>query len=126
MTKDNISKSQECTTNIGPKQRRKRLFMGLTVHAITIVLSAVFIHYHLGLWWKSALFIPFFMGFLGLIQAQKKVCVMYAQQSTRNMDNGTEKIEDESIADEIRKKAKKIYLVSLLSSIFMTIVIMAI
>lgn len=113
-------------TNIGPKQRRKRLFMGLAMHTITILVSAAFIHYGLGLWWKATLFVPFFIGFLGLIQAQKKVCVMYAQQGTRNMDAGTEKIEEQDLICRIQKKARGIYIISILSAVFMTMVIMAI
>lgn len=119
----NNNNTSACIANIGPRQRRMRVFLGLIVHTIAILTATAFIHYHVSPWWKASLFIPFFIGFLGLIQAQKKVCVIFANRGTRNMDSGSEPIEDENISHAIQKKARGIYIISLISAIFMTIVI---
>lgn len=112
--------------NIGSKERRKRLFLGLAVHAVTLCVAAAFIHYDVGIWWRAGLFLPFWLGFLGLIQAQLKTCVMYAAKDSCNMDNGVEKIKDGNVAAKLRKKAKSVYITSLVSALFMTIMVMVI
>ena len=58
--------------NIGPKETRKRLLMGVAMLAVGIVLSAVFAHADLSRGWYAALFLPFWIGSLALSQARKK------------------------------------------------------
>jgi hypothetical protein len=58
--------------NIGPKETRKRLLMGVAMLAVGIVLAAVFAHADLSRGWYAALFLPFWIGSLALSQARKK------------------------------------------------------
>lgn len=58
--------------NIGPKEIRKRLLMGVAVLALGVVLAVVFAHAGVSRGWYAALFLPFWLGTLALSQARKK------------------------------------------------------
>jgi hypothetical protein len=58
--------------NIGPKEVRKRLLLGVAMLAIGVVLAIIFTRAGVSLGWYSVLFLPFWMGTLALFQARKK------------------------------------------------------
>jgi hypothetical protein len=58
--------------NIGPKETRKRLLMGVSMLAIGVVLAVIFTYAGVSRGWYSVLFLPFWMGTLALFQARKK------------------------------------------------------
>ncbi len=58
--------------NIGPKEVRKRLYMGVAMLAMGVVLAAVFAHGGTSRGWYALLFLPFWMGTLPVSEARKK------------------------------------------------------
>ena len=58
--------------NIGPKETRKRLLMGVAVLALGVALAVIFSRADVSRGWYAALFLPFWMGTLGISQARKK------------------------------------------------------
>ncbi|MGH7873821.1 MAG: hypothetical protein ACREQO_16575 [Candidatus Binatia bacterium] len=66
----NVGKAE--LANIGPKETRKRLLMGVAMLALGVVLAVVFSHAGVGRGWYAALFLPFWMGTLAVSQARKK------------------------------------------------------
>jgi hypothetical protein len=58
--------------NIGPKEIRKRLLMGVAMLALGVVLAVVFAHTEVSGGWYAALLLPFWMGTLPVSQARKK------------------------------------------------------
>jgi hypothetical protein len=58
--------------NIGPKEVRKRLLLGVVMLAIGVVLAVIFTHAGVRRGWYSVLFLPFWMGTLAISQARKK------------------------------------------------------
>ena len=58
--------------NIGPKEIRKRLLMGVAMLAMGIVLAVMLAHAGVSHGWYAVLFLPFWMGRLGISQARKK------------------------------------------------------
>jgi len=63
---------KEELANIGPKEARKRLLMGVAMLAIGVVLAIIFTRAGVSRGWYSVLFLPFWMGTLALFQARKK------------------------------------------------------
>lgn len=61
-----------CVINIGPKESRKRLIMGVVVLAVGIGVAIALIFTDPSRWWRIGLFLPFWMGALGLFQAMGK------------------------------------------------------
>ena len=66
----NVGKAE--LANIGPKETRKRLLMGLAMLALGVILAVVFAHAGVSRGWYAALFLPFLMGTLTVSQARKK------------------------------------------------------
>ena len=66
----NVGKAE--LANIGPKETRKRLLMGVAMLAMGVVLAVIFTHVGVSRGWYAALFLPFWMGTLGISQARKK------------------------------------------------------
>ena len=58
--------------NIGPKEARKRMLMGVAMLSIGVVLAVIFTHAGVSHGWYSMLFLPFWMGTLPISQARKK------------------------------------------------------
>jgi hypothetical protein len=58
--------------NIGPKETRKRLLMGVAMLGVGVALAVVLAHAGVSRGWYAALLLPFWMGTLPLSQARKK------------------------------------------------------
>jgi len=66
----NVGKAK--LANIGPKETRKRVLMGVAMLAVGVVLAIIFTHAGVSRGWYSVLFLPFWTGTLGISQARKK------------------------------------------------------
>jgi len=66
----NVGKADRA--NIGPKEARKRLLLGVAMLAMGVVLAVIFTYAGLSRGWYSVLFLPFWIGTLGISQARKK------------------------------------------------------
>jgi hypothetical protein len=60
----------ETAGNIGPRERRKRMAMGIAMLALGAALAAVLTARGAAPWWRASLFVPFWLGALGLLQAR--------------------------------------------------------
>lgn len=58
--------------NLGPKETRKRLVMGVVMLAAGVGLAVALIGGGSDRWWRLVVFFPFWMGALGLFQAKEK------------------------------------------------------
>ncbi|MPZ13148.1 MAG: hypothetical protein GEU73_01760 [Chloroflexi bacterium] len=61
-----------CIPNIGPAQRRRRLFSGIVMAAVGIGLLAAFAAFSAGHLWGLVLFLPYWGGATGVFQALEK------------------------------------------------------
>jgi hypothetical protein len=66
----NVGKAE--LANIGPREIRKRLIMGVAMLGLGVVLAVIFTHAGVSRGWYAALFLPFWMGTLAISQARKK------------------------------------------------------
>jgi hypothetical protein len=66
----NVGKAE--LANIGPKETRKRLIMGVAMLAMGVVMAVIFTRAGVSRGWYAALFLPFWMGTLAVSQARKK------------------------------------------------------
>ncbi|MBD3380729.1 MAG: hypothetical protein GF404_00890 [candidate division Zixibacteria bacterium] len=106
--------------NIGPKESRRRMFFGLLVFAVTIVILGVMMATDISRWWRLALFIPFSMAALGFIQSTRKTCVVLATQGACNFDRGEEPISDENVRALLLARSRTIRIQSMLAGLILT------
>ena len=66
----NVGKAE--LANIGRREIRKRLIIGVAMLAVGVVLAVVFAHTGVSRGWYAALYLPFWMGTLAISQARKK------------------------------------------------------
>jgi hypothetical protein len=55
--------------NIGPREERKRLIMGVAALALSVGITIELIYFGVDRWWRLVLFFPFWLGALGIFQA---------------------------------------------------------
>jgi hypothetical protein len=67
-----MSAGNTAPVNIGPKETRKRLVLGIIMLAVGVTLAVIFSRAGVSRWSYSALFLPFWMGTLAFSQARKK------------------------------------------------------
>ena len=60
-----------CLINIGPKESRKRFVMGIGTLAAGVILAVLFILGDVERKWRMVLLLPFWIGALGIFQAQR-------------------------------------------------------
>jgi hypothetical protein len=66
----NVGKAE--FANIGPREIRKRLIMGVAMLAMGVVMAVIFTHAGVSRGWYAVLLLPFWMGTLAISQARKK------------------------------------------------------
>ena len=55
--------------NIGPREERKRLIMGIVALAVGLGIAAGLMVIGVDRWWRLGLFFPFWIAALGIFQA---------------------------------------------------------
>ncbi|MBI3307342.1 MAG: hypothetical protein HYZ84_06040 [Candidatus Omnitrophica bacterium] len=97
-------------SNIGPAQRRRRVRMGTISLIFSVAAGIYLVSQGFSRPFRFGLFVPFFFGMFGLIQAREKTCAVLAEMGTCNMDFGTKKLQDTDIISALKKKGRKILL----------------
>ncbi len=59
-----------CIQNIGPREWRRRLVMGAGTLAAGVALALALMVTGVDRWWRVGLFVPFWVGALGVFQAR--------------------------------------------------------
>src|SRR4029453_15032497 len=106
--------------NIGPKETRKRLLIGVVMVAVGVVLAVMFSYAGVTRGGYSVLFLPFWMGTLALSQAPKKTRVVLAAGGARKMNGSEEPLGDEAADKRLRSQARWIYVESAIAAFILT------
>jgi hypothetical protein len=61
-----------CIPNIGPQERRRRLYSGVIGLIFSVVILAVLMLTGVVVWWRLALFLPLWMSMSGIFQARER------------------------------------------------------
>lgn len=120
-----MSSRESAAINIGPRERRKRRVMGIVFLLFGAGLAFWLITAEMPRWSRIVIFFPLWIAGLGLIQAREKICIALAAGALCNMDAGTEAIKDRQLADELRRKARRINRRALMIAAAITLVALA-
>lgn len=94
--------------NIGPRERRKRRLLGVVALTVGVSLAFVLVIMQAPRWSRAIIFFPIWIAGLGLIQSRDKTCIALAAAGKRNMDTGEETLDDETLIEQLRGKARRI------------------
>lgn len=108
--------------NIGPKGRQRRFMMGVGMLGLSLVSAAILKFSGTERVWSLTLFLPIFVGVLGLIQARERTCALLAEFGLKNMDTCELKIDDTKIAKTLRRRGRMIFLQSALWAVALTVI----
>lgn len=64
--------SSACIPNIGPRERQRRLTIGIVMFAIVVLVSAILVLTGAPRAWRLFVLFPAWVGSLGLFQAKEK------------------------------------------------------
>ena len=104
----------DAACNIGPSQRRRRLWIGLPL----LVVGGIASFLTAG-WWPLPLV---FVGFLGVFQARAGTCVALAARGATHMDTGPQLLQDPAQTAFFRKRARGIYARTLIATLALLLV----
>lgn len=96
------------TANINKAGQRKRLIGGIVSIVIGLLLLALLHQADAGRWWRLLVFPSFWLGALGVIQAQARTCVAFAAAGVCELEDGTRQPLDSKTAALFKLRAKTI------------------
>ncbi len=121
-----MSQDGAVCVNIGRQGINRRRLVGIWALFLGVVVAVLLVVSQQPLGIRALVFIPFFFGFLGLLQASKRTCVLLGLQGKQNLDLQREDIIDQRTRDVVKLRSIGIILSSTLLAALCVAITMAI
>ena len=118
--------SDVCIPNIGPAERKKRLWAGSIILLLAAGIALGLSLAPIDKAWRLLSFVPFWAGATSLFQVYEKTCVALAARGVRNLDTAEERINDASELHQVKRQARRVRLEGLAVAVFLTALLLAI
>ena len=115
--------SNICIPNIGPRERRRRLVVGIVMFAIAFAVAVALVLAGAPRAWRIFVLFPVWVGSMGLFQVKEKTCVALAARGLRNLDTGDQPIVDAIELQQVRAQSRKVHIQSAVVAIVVTLVV---
>ena len=112
--------------NLGPREARKRKLFGYLFINVGLVLAVVFIWQDAADWIRVLVFIPFFLGYLGVLQSIQKTCVLLTASGMQNHDAGPQPQTDPLLQRKLKVRSIWIILLSAILALIFAYLTLAI
>jgi hypothetical protein len=112
--------SAEVCPNIGPRQRRRRLYLGTAGSIAAVLWAIVLTDRNASLLLRTTVFLPLLVGAFGWFQYFSRTCVRLAVSGRRNLDSGSERVSDMAELIAIRRQARFVVMQALISATVVT------
>ena len=112
--------------NIGPAERRKRYMAGIAGFILATVYLIVFQLLDFPTWSIFFTALPFFVGYIGIIQGKESFCAMFALREIYDVSRGGGSrgvVKSESDHQKDLKKAWRIHIYSIVLAVFSTLIV---
>ena len=116
--------SDTCIPNIGPRERRRRLIIGIAMFAIAAAVATMLIVTAAPKAWRLFVLLPCWVGALGVIQVKEKTCVALASRGMRNMDSGDEQITDAIELEHVKAQSRRVHMQAAVFAIALTALVL--
>lgn len=118
-----MSTATACS-NIGPRERKRRLVGGLFFLSIAICVGVSLIAFNAPRPWRLLVFLPAWASAIGFFQVQSKTCVALAARGLKNMDAGDEPITDPTELTQLRAQSRVVHIRSILTALAVAALLM--
>lgn len=115
-----------CIPNIGPRERRKRQVIGVTMTLVTVVVAVWFLTTDVPRWWRVVVALPALLAGLGFFQARAQTCVALAAKGTMNLDDGDRAVGDADLLSAMRRQSNRVILQAVVAAALVTLVLLVI
>jgi len=110
-----------CPINIDAAGQRARRISGYVTLGFAVAIGLYMVYADAPRWARFAVGPPLLFGFLGVLQAQRKTCVVLAAQNRRNLGHGIEKVDSVGDAAQLRQQGMSVFVMSLALAAFWTV-----
>jgi hypothetical protein len=121
----NVRAPATSAVNIGPRERRRRLLVGVGLLALGAASGTYLLAVHVDRVWRVPIFIPLWAGATGVLQWRARTCVALAARGMRNLDTGYEPVPDPQEVRQLKLQARRINLQSACLAAALTAAIIA-
>jgi hypothetical protein len=102
-----------------------RVRFGVGFMAAGLLLAAILLVMSVGRPWRLVVFVPLWIGALGIFQAREKTCVALVARGERNLDAGAEPVSDPAELERLRAQARTVYIRSLVLAALLSAAVVA-
>jgi hypothetical protein len=113
-----------CIPNIGPRERHRRLIVGVVMLGVALTLAAVLVLFGAPRVWRLLVAAPAWIAGLGLFQVKEKTCVALAARGLRNLDQGDERISDAIELRQVRSQSRRVHLEAIAFAVAVVVIVM--
>ena len=118
------SSMSTCIPNIGPRERHRRLVVGVIMLGIAVTLAAALVLFGAPRVWRLLIGPPEWIEGLGLFQVKEKTCVALAARGLRNLDQGDERIIDAIELRQVRSQSQRVHAEAIAFAVAIVVVVM--
>lgn len=98
--------------NLGTKQSRMRMYAGFVLLVFGIFMGVWCVSNDANEMLRMSVFIPVFLGYIGILQARGKTCILLALNGTMDDEQGSRAVTDSILKNKLRWKALRVVLLS--------------
>lgn len=110
-----------CVANIGPRESRRRLFLGALLFAFTLAAGVAMVLWSAPRLWRLLLALPLWGAALSYTQVRKRTCVQLARRGQRNLDRGIEVVADPAVSAASRRQAQQVLVQATVTAVVATL-----
>jgi len=114
-----------CIPNIGPKERAKRLRIGVIGLSVGALVAVSLLLAGADRAWRLMAFLPFWAGATSIWQVRERTCVALAQRGVRNLDAGEATVSDAGELRQIARQARRVKLEGFATAVLVTLALLA-
>jgi hypothetical protein len=104
---------EACDMNLGPRQRRRRLRLGVLGLLLFVGAAVGLIAADTAPAWRLAIWPLAFVASVGFLQFRAKTSVRLALRGRRNLDHGDEAIDDRRVRQVLRRRGARLLALAL-------------
>lgn len=112
--------------NIGPRQRRRRIRIGVVLLLLGAVMAGLLVGMHAERALRLVVALPFIAGSIGLFQVRARTCVVLAARKVKDMDQGEVPVTDSRELQTLLRQARLVWIQGIAVGVALTIAALAV